>query len=94
MRYLRRVIVLSLLVVLLVPAAALAGDVPDQICADCHQGTGGEPAEVSSMDLAGSMHEDLSCTDCHIGITSVPHAAELAQPGASPAISIAASKGG
>ncbi len=77
---------LSLLIVLVVGAGTLvsskvfAGDFPDDICADCHQGTGGEPAEVSSLDLADSMHEDLSCTDCHTGITSLPHAVELAKP--------------
>ena len=78
MRYLQRQFFLSLFVLLLIPTMALAGDFPDQICADCHQDTGGEPAEVSSLDLVGSMHEDLNCTDCHVGITSVPHAKALA----------------
>jgi cytochrome b subunit of formate dehydrogenase len=80
MRYLQRLAIWTLPLILLASTVAFAGEFPDEICADCHQGTGGEPAEVSSQDLIGSMHEGLSCTDCHLGITSVPHAAELAKP--------------
>ncbi len=71
---------LSLIFILMLATGSMAGDIPDQVCADCHHDTGGEPAEVSHMTLAGSMHEDLSCTDCHTGITSVPHSQTLAKP--------------
>ncbi|MFH2051637.1 MAG: cytochrome b/b6 domain-containing protein [bacterium] len=59
---------------------ALAGDFPDAICNDCHTNTGGSPTEVSLHELEGSIHEGLSCTDCHVGIKSVPHPRALARP--------------
>jgi len=33
--------------------------------------------EVTHESLAGSVHEGLACTDCHQGITEVPHAEKL-----------------
>lgn len=75
-----RNLVLSVILILLVPAFLAAGEIPDQMCAECHQGTGGEPAEVSAHDLVGSVHEDLSCTECHTDITELPHADTLATP--------------
>ncbi len=64
----------------LAPATVLAGNIPDAVCADCHENTGGDPVEVSLKSLEGSVHDGFSCTDCHTGITSVPHGADLARP--------------
>jgi cytochrome b subunit of formate dehydrogenase len=64
--------------VLVLPGAAAA--FPDAICADCHTNTGGEPTEIDYQELAGSVHEGLTCTDCHVGIQAVPHAQALARP--------------
>ena len=74
----RLTIPLALLLFLLTPLTAQAEDYPDWICADCHSNTGGEPTEVDHQSLAGSMHEDLSCTDCHSGISQLPHRDSLA----------------
>ena len=68
------------LALLLAPAAALAGHIPDAVCADCHENTGGDPVEVSLTSLDGSVHEGFACTDCHTGIDKVPHGIELARP--------------
>ena len=69
---------LSLMLLLLAPLGALAFD--DNVCADCHSNTGGEPTEVNYDHLKGSIHEDLSCIDCHSGITELPHGPILAKP--------------
>ena len=74
------VLTLVLLAAGLLVSGAAAGDFPDAICNDCHTNTGGEPTEVSLHELEGSIHEGLSCTDCHIGIKSVPHGQILAMP--------------
>ena len=68
------------LALLALPAAASAGTIPDAVCADCHENTGGDPVEVSLASLQGSVHEGFACTDCHDGITAVPHGAALAKP--------------
>jgi len=75
-----RFLIPALMILLLVPAAALALDYPDEVCADCHSRTGGEPTEVAHASLGGSIHEDLSCTDCHDGISELPHGEVLAVP--------------
>jgi len=85
MLQLRRTEFRDLVIMLVVGLAFFAGaaqgnEYPDAICADCHSGTGGEPVEVSPAHLADSIHEDLSCTDCHIDIVEFPHAMELARP--------------
>ena len=85
MRYLQGRISLGLTILgitcgVLAASGAVAAQFSDDVCADCHHATGGEPTEVSHLSLAGSMHEDLSCVDCHTGITKVPHAQELAKP--------------
>jgi len=80
MRFAQHCLLLSLVFVLLVPSRVMAETISDQMCAECHQDSGGDPAEVSAMDLAGSVHEDLECIDCHAGITSLPHEDELASP--------------
>ena len=45
---------------------------------------GGDPVEVSLANLVGSVHEGLSCTDCHTGIHAVPlsliHISEPTRP--------------
>ncbi len=64
----------------LAPATVRAGNIPDAVCADCHENTGGDPVEVSLKSLVGSVHDGFSCTDCHTGITTVPHGPELARP--------------
>ncbi len=57
---------------LLMPAGpALAFTAND--CADCHTGSGGDPAEVNAESMAGSVHDGFECTDCHAGITELPH---------------------
>ncbi len=73
------ILIVALIVILGAPWAA-AKDYPSAICADCHTHTGGEPAEVGSGDLMGSVHEDLECTDCHTSINNLPHRADLAAP--------------
>jgi cytochrome b subunit of formate dehydrogenase len=80
MHYPARRLCLVFLAALLPAGGAWAAPMPDSVCADCHQGTGGNPAEVSSLSLVGSVHEGFGCIDCHQGITSVPHAEELAAP--------------
>ncbi len=75
----RLTIFFALFLFLLTPVTGLADDYPDWICADCHSNTGGEPTEVDHSHLAGSQHEDLSCTDCHSGITQLPHRDNLAK---------------
>jgi cytochrome b subunit of formate dehydrogenase len=70
----------ALLLLGMLSGAALAGTIPDEVCADCHSNTGGDPVEVSGEVLAGSIHDGLSCTDCHVGIHAVPHGAKLAKP--------------
>ncbi len=69
---------LALLLVLGTPAVVFADSFPDWVCADCHSNTGGEPTEVDHSHLAGSMHEDLDCTECHSDITQMPHKDSLA----------------
>lgn len=60
------------------PAVAAANS--DDVCADCHSNTGGVPAEIGYELLEGSVHADLSCLDCHSGITELPHGPQLAKP--------------
>ena len=70
----------ALLALLVLPVVAQAGGDLDSACVDCHTNTGGEPPEVGYSDLEGSIHADLGCTDCHSGITELPHGRELAKP--------------
>ena len=71
-----------LLTAVLVIAAPVdsAGAWSDDVCLDCHTNTGGEPVEVDLSVFQGSMHEDLSCQDCHVGIVEIPHASRLPDP--------------
>lgn len=69
----RLLLAVSLLLLLLTPALGQAVDYPDQICADCHSNTGGEPPEIDHAGLVGSAHEDLACVECHSGISQLPH---------------------
>jgi len=71
-------IILLMGAVVLTPGTTRA--FPDGVCADCHTNTGGVPAEIDTAKLYGSIHEGLSCTDCHVGIQKVPHARDLARP--------------
>ncbi|MCB1185243.1 cytochrome b/b6 domain-containing protein [bacterium] len=70
----------SLLAAIVLFVAVPCGAITDDTCTDCHQGSGGEPAEISHASLVGSVHEDLSCTDCHADVTAIPHPAQLAMP--------------
>jgi len=58
-------------------AGPASGQVTDADCAQCHTGSGGEPAEVTAASLQGSVHDGLGCVDCHAGITELPHAEQL-----------------
>ncbi len=58
--------------------SSLRAQVADADCAACHTGSGGQPAEVSAESLKGSLHEGLSCLDCHGDITELPHPEKLA----------------
>lgn len=58
-------------------AGPAGGQVTDADCAQCHTGSGGEPAEVTAASLQGSAHDGLGCVDCHAGITELPHAEQL-----------------
>ena len=73
-----RILVLAAILALGCPAAASAFS--DAVCADCHSDTGGEPTEIGSELLIGSVHEGFSCLDCHTGVTSIPHAPHLPEP--------------
>ena len=73
-----RILVLAAILALGGPAAASAFS--DAVCADCHSDTGGEPTEIGSELLVGSVHEGFSCLDCHTGVTSIPHAPHLPEP--------------
>jgi len=59
------------------PAETAAQDFTNADCADCHTDSGGDPVEVSDADLAGGVHADVSCLDCHTGIVDLPHDEEL-----------------
>lgn len=50
----------------------------DQDCLDCHQGSGGDPVEVTPAHLAKSVHADFGCLDCHSAIVELPHEEALA----------------
>jgi cytochrome b subunit of formate dehydrogenase len=76
----RWIILLAAAVLTGAAATAAQGSLPDEVCAECHDNTGGSPTEVGMSTLVGSIHEGFSCTDCHTGIHSVPHAAALAKP--------------
>ena len=73
-------LVLVLIALALGATIAVARDWPDTVCTDCHTDTGGRPAEVNLDMLGGSVHEGLSCQDCHAGITRIPHARILPDP--------------
>lgn len=76
-----RIVVAALVALCAVAAgrgAAFAQAVTDEDCATCHTGSGGEPAEVTPESLAGSVHEELGCLDCHADIAELPHAEKLA----------------
>jgi cytochrome b subunit of formate dehydrogenase len=65
---------------LVIASAGLARDWPDAVCTDCHTNTGGRPAEVNLTMLEGSVHEGVSCQECHAGIDRIPHARALPDP--------------
>ncbi len=66
-----------LILVMMLATVAVAQEFTADDCAECHTDSGGDPPEVSMATLAGSAHEDLDCTDCHEGITDLPHDDEL-----------------
>ncbi len=59
--------------------SAVSQEFTNADCADCHTDSGGDPPEVSEADLAGGVHADLACLDCHADIDDIPHA-EVLQP--------------
>ncbi len=61
------------LVLLLVAVPLLADDFPDADCLDCHGDPDGDGPFVDVTEISGSIHDGLSCTDCHTGITELPH---------------------
>ena len=70
-------VLLVLLCLSLGGIAPLRAQVTETDCAACHTGSGGQPAEVSAETLKGSLHEGLSCLDCHTDITELPHPEKL-----------------
>ncbi len=66
------VLVMGLLLTLSA-ASAWAKDFPDADCLDCHGDPDGDGPVVDVKEFAGSILEDLACTDCHTGITELPH---------------------
>ncbi len=60
-------------VLLLGTTPLLADDFSDSDCLDCHGDPDGDGPFVEVAQLEGSIHEGLSCTDCHTGITELPH---------------------
>ena len=66
-------VLMMALIVILAAAAALADEYPDSDCLDCHGDPDGDGPFVELTALAGSIHADLACTDCHSGVTDLPH---------------------
>lgn len=52
-------------------------DLSNSACLDCHEDTQHELAATYDSALAASIHDGLSCTDCHSGITELPHPENL-----------------
>lgn len=81
----RSAALLALALLLAAPAAAQdeaaasppAPQLGDKDCLDCHQGSGGDPVEVTPATLAKSVHADFGCLDCHAAITELPHEEKL-----------------
>jgi len=57
--------------------AAAAQDWSREDCLDCHAEPDADMPLVAPDALAGSIHSDLDCTDCHSGIEDLPHAETL-----------------
>jgi len=58
-------------------AAAPPPQLSDKDCLDCHEGSGGDPVEVTPAHLAKSVHADFGCLDCHADIAELPHEEKL-----------------
>ncbi len=71
-----RTILLGLLCVTL-GAAPAAGAISRADCLECHDTAPGEIGARYDSAMAISVHADLDCTDCHAGITELPHADSL-----------------
>ncbi|MFO7655365.1 MAG: cytochrome c3 family protein [Candidatus Krumholzibacteriia bacterium] len=71
--------VLALAALMMAGLPASGADFPDAACRECHTRTGGHPPEIGMAMLAGSVHESLSCTDCHGDIQQLPHAPQLGE---------------
>src|SRR3972149_6874317 len=80
-----RPILTGLLVLLLFPPSVLAKAFEDSDCLLCHGEQSGwdmsKPEEAARFIVPasweGSVHIDLSCTDCHEGIEDLPHEEQL-----------------
>ncbi len=70
-------VLMALLFISFGGVAPLRAQITETDCATCHTGSGGQPAEVSAETLKGSLHEGLSCLDCHSDITELPHPEKL-----------------
>jgi len=76
----------------LCPPAAAEDSVDDETCLGCHADADLKPEtargeklrlHVPENALTGSVHEDLSCTDCHVGAEdweAAPHAKDMPLP--------------
>jgi len=58
------------------PAVGFAGEeepIDDETCAVCHDGSDPDIPAVTADQLADSVHDGFSCTDCHSDIIEIPH---------------------
>jgi len=56
-------------------AGGFAQENPD--CLDCHEAAAGEVGRTYDSSLAYSIHDGMSCIDCHTAIRELPHADSL-----------------
>lgn len=67
---------------LLAVGSVSAQDFADEDCQECHsdpeiEAEDGRNMFVSSDSLISSVHEDVTCVECHTGIEDLPHAEKL-----------------
>lgn len=63
--------------VLIAAAGAEAAQITNLDCLECHDAAPGEIGGRYDSALVISSHNSLACTDCHAGITDLPHADSL-----------------
>lgn len=59
--------------VLVLAAGTASAEIENGDCLDCHDVAAGEIAGAYDEALAFSIHEGMSCVDCHVSITDLPH---------------------